>query len=285
MNRILFILAFLTFVSCTNEEKEAVDSIDDTEKKDDVPIINGFGCEVDFNEEGYVIRVSKDNNFLFEVSEDIGKGSKQYIDLGYGNKMDIIVSDTKVLEVLQYENTYYLLADIRDKSYANSFWGIRKLFSYEKGKVHMVTLNSSFHLPTNMKFWFENSIVLSENISLYPEATASEGHVYDNDLNLISKYSPNGKPLDLYHVISVSGGGSSYAKNPLMINWYDIRNSSHYIWQYMCDINNNDFVINSWDASYSSNNTVLVTVNITYITGEKEVLNLEFDKETGELVK
>lgn len=78
MNRILFILAFFAFVSCANEEKEIVDPTDDTEKKDDIPIVNGFGCEVKFNEEGYVIKVSKDNNLLFEVSEDIGKGSKQY---------------------------------------------------------------------------------------------------------------------------------------------------------------------------------------------------------------
>lgn len=53
----------------------------------------------------------------------------------------------------------------------------------------------------------------------------------------------------------------------------------------MCDIDNNEFVINSWEASYSQNNTILVTINITYITGKKEVLNFEFDKETGELIK
>ena len=136
-----------------------------------------------------------------------------------------------------------------------------------------------------MAFWFDNSIHVSENYSAYPEATASEGHVYDNELNLISKHTHYGKVLDLYHVINVSGGEGIHAKNPLRISWYDIRNSSHYIWQYMCDINNNEFVINSWESSYSQNNTILVTINITYITEEKEVLNFEFDKETGELIK
>lgn len=284
MKKILFILAVLSFVSCNNEEKDIVDLIDNTEKKDDVPIINGFGCEVNFDEEGYTIKVSKDNTLLFEVSEGIGKGSKQYIDLGYGNKMNIIASYVKIFNILQYENTYYLLADLRDKSDILSFWGIRKLYSYTKGKIKMITFNSCGYLPTDMAFWFENSIDVSENYSAYPESTGSEYHKYDSDLNLLSKYSVSGKPLDLYHVIDVGGGEDSYAKNPLMINWYDIRNSSHYIWQYMCDINNNEFVINSWEASYSLNNTVLATVNITYITGEREVLNLEFNKDTGELV-
>ena len=219
------------------------------------------------------------------MSEEIGKGTKLDIDLGYGNKKDVIASYIKIFDILQYENTYYLLADLRDQSDILSFWGIRKLYSYENGKVHAVTLNTSSYLPTDMAFWFDNSIHVSENYSAYPEATASEGHVYDNELNLISKHTHYGKVLDLYHVINVSGGEGIHAKNPLRISWYDIRNSSHYIWQYMCDINNNEFVINSWESSYSQNNTILVTINITYITEEKEVLNFEFDKETGELIK
>lgn len=52
----------------------------------------------------------------------------------------------------------------------------------------------------------------------------------------------------------------------------------------MCDINNNEFVINSWESSYSQNNTILVTINITYITEEKEVLNFEFDKRQENLL-
>lgn len=209
------------------------------------------------------------------MSEEIGKGTKLDIDLGYGNKKDVIASYIKIFDILQYENTYYLLADLRDQSDILSFWGIRKLYSYENGKVHAVTLNTSSYLPTNMAFWFKNSIVLSEKYQVYPEATASEGHVYDNELNLISKYSPNGIVLDMTHCVSL---------HHYTICFYDIRNTSP-LWSYPIDLVGEDFVASCQDASYSSNNTVLVNVNITYITGEKEVLNFEFDKETGELIK
>lgn len=287
MNRIFLIFALLFLIGCSEESDPVPEqnNEENTESGDnDTFLVNGFSCNIDFNEENYTIKVSKDNKFLFEVSEGIGKGTKLYIDFGYVNKKAIIASYVKIFSILQYENTYYLLADLRDESDILSFWGIRKLYSYENGKVHTVTLNSSSHLPTDMVFWFKNSIVLSEKYQVYPEATASEGHVYDNELNLISKHTHYGKVLDLYHVIDVSGGEGIHTKDPLRISWYDIRNSSHYIWQYMCDINNNEFVINSWEASYSPNNTVLVTINITYITEEKEVLNFELDKNTGELV-
>lgn len=287
MNRIFLIFALLFFIGCS-EGSDSVPEQNNEEKTEsgdnNAFLVNGFICNIDFNEESYTIKVSKDNKFLFEVSEGIGKGTKLYIDFGYGNKKGIIASYVKIFNILQYENTYYLLADLRDKSDILSFWGIRKLYSYENGEVHTVTLNTRSHLPTDMGFWFENSIKVVENYSAYPEATASEGHVYDNELNLISKHTHYGKVLDLYHVIDVSGGDGIHAKNPLRISWYDIRNSSDYIWQYMCDIGNNEFIINGWDASYSSNNTVLVNVNITYITGEKEVLNFEFDKDTGEII-
>ncbi len=288
MNKAILIFALLFLIGCS-EESDPIpgqNNEENTESGDNNAfLVNGFSCNIDFNEENYTIKVSKDNEFLFEVSEEIGKGTKLDIDLGYGNKKDVIASYIKIFDILQYENTYYLLADLREQSDILSFWGIRKLYSYENGKVHAVTLNTSSYLPTDMAFWFDNSIHVSENYSAYPEATASEGHVYDNELNLISKHTHYGKVLDLYHVINVSGGEGIHAKNPLRISWYDIRNSSHYIWQYMCDINNNEFVINSWESSYSQNNTILVTINITYITGEKEVLIFEFDKETGELIK
>lgn len=287
MNRIFLIFALLFLIGCS----EGSDPVPEQNNEENTEsgynntfLVNGFSCDIDFNEENYTIKVSKDNKFLFEVSEKIGKGTKMYIDFGYGNKKDVIASYIKIFNILQYENTYYLLADLRDESDILSFWGIRKLYSYENGKVHTVTLNTRSHLPTDMTFWFENSIMVSENYSAYPEATASERHVYDNELNLISKHTHYGKVLDLYHVIDVSGGEGIHTKDPLRISWYDIRNSSHYIWQYMCDINNNEFVINSWEASYSPNNTVLVTINITYITEEKEVLNFELDKNTGEII-
>lgn len=288
MNKVFLIFALLFLIGCSegSDPVPEQNNEENTESGDNnVFLVNGFICNIDFNEESYTIKVSKDNKFLFEVSEGIGKGTKLYIDFGYGNKKDIIASYVRIFSILQYENTYYLLADLRDESDILSFWGIRKLYSYENGKVHTVTLNTRSHLPTDMAFWFDNSIHVSENYSAYPEATASEGHVYDNELNLISKHTHYGRVLDLYHVIDVSGGEGIHTKDPLRIGWYDIRNSSHYIWQYMFDINNNEFVINSWESSYSQNNTILVTINITYITEEKEVLNFEFDKETGELIK
>lgn len=288
MNKAILIFALLFLIGCSegSDPVPEQNNEENTESGDNNTfLVNGFSCNIDFNEENYTIKVSKDNEFLFEVSEEIGKGTKLYIDLGYGNKKDVIASYIKIFDILQYENTYYLLADLRDQSDILSFWGIRKLYSYTKGKTKMITFNSRGYLPTDMTFWFENSIDVSENYSAYPESTASEYHKYDSDLNLLSQYSVFGKPLDLYHVINVSGGDGIHAKNPLGISWYDIRNSSHYIWQYMCDIGNNEFVINSWEASYSQNNTILVTINITYITGKKEVLNFEFDKETGELIK
>lgn len=287
MNRIFLIFALLLLIGCSegSDPVPEQNNEENTESGDNNAfLVNGFICNIDFNEESYTIKVSKDNKFLFEVSEGIGKGTKLYIDFGYGNKKDIIASYVKIFNILQYENTYYLLADLRDKSDILSFWGIRKLYSHTKGKTKMITFNSREYLPTDMKFWFENSIDVSENYSAYPESTGSKYHKYDSDLNLLSQYSVSGKPLDLYHVINVSGGEGIHTKDPLRISWYDIRNSSHYIWQYMCDINNNEFVINSWEASYSPNNTVLVTINITYITEEKEVLNFELDKNTGELV-
>lgn len=287
MNKVFLIFALLFLIGCSegSDPVPEQNNEENTESGDNnVFLVNGFICNIDFNEESYTIKVSKDNKFLFEVSEGIGKGTKLYIDFGYGNKKDIIASYVRIFSILQYENTYYLLADLRDKSDILSFWGIRKLYSYENGKVHTVTLNTRSHLPTDMAFWFDNSIHVSENYSAYPEATASEGHVYDNELNLISKHTHYGKVLDLYHVIDVSGGEGIHTKDPLRIGWYDIRNSSHYIWQYMCDINNNEFIINSWDASYSPNNTILVTINITYITEEKEVLNFELDKNTGDII-
>lgn len=287
MNRIFLIFALLFLIGCSegSDPVPEQNNEENTEPNDNKEfLVNGFICNIDFNEENYTIKVSKDNKFLFEVSEEIGKGTKIYIDFGYGNKKAIIASYVRIFSILQYENTYYLLADLRDESDILVFWGIRKLYSYENGKVHTVTLNTRSHLPTDMAFWFDNSIHVSENYSAYPEATASEGHVYDNELNLISKHIHYGRVLDLYHVIDVSGGEGIHTKDPLRIGWYDIRNSSHYIWQYMCDINNNEFIINSWDASYSPSNTILVTINITYITEEKEVLNFELDKNTGEII-
>lgn len=287
MNRIFLIFALLFLIGCSegSDPVPEQNNEENTEPNDNKEfLVNGFICNIDFNEENYTIKVSKDNKFLFEVSEEIGKGTKIYIDFGYGNKKAIIASYVRIFSILQYENTYYLLADLRDESDILGFWGIRKLYSYENGKVHTVTLNTRSHLPTDMAFWFDNSIHVSENYSAYPEATASEGHVYDNELNLISKHIHYGRVLDLYHVIDVSGGEGIHTKDPLRIGWYDIRNSSHYIWQYMCDINNNEFIINSWDASYSPSNTILVTINITYITEEKEVLNFELDKNTGEII-
>lgn len=280
MNRILFILAFLALVSCTNEEKEAVDSTDDTEKKDDIPIVNGFGCEVNFNEEGYAIRVSKDNNLLFEVSEDIGKGSKQYLESESGSLTKVNISNILVRNILQYENTYYLLLDLKDYD-ITSYWGIRKLYVAENGKVNKITFNSDIFLPTVMNLWFENSIILFVPYSLYPEVTHYESRVYDNSLRLINKHCPRyAKPLDMTHCVNL--------EDNKIISFYDISDTSsplRPLWSYIIELENKNFTINSWDASYSSNNTVLVTVNITYITGEKEVLNLEFDKETGELIK
>ena len=282
MNKVFLIFALLFLIGCSegSDPVSEQNNEENTESGDNNTfLVNGFSCDIDFNEENYTIKVSKDNKFLFEVSEGIGKGSKLYIDFGYGNKKEVIASYIKIFNILQYENTYYLLADLRDKSDILSFWGIRKLYSYEDGKVHTVTLNTSSHLPTDMAFWFKNSIVLSEKYQMYPEATASEGHVYDNELNLISKYSPNGIVLDMTHCVSLE----EVPKHHYAICFYDIRNTSP-LWSYPIDIVGEDFVVSYQDASYSSNNTVLVNVNITYITGEKEVLNFEFDKNTGELI-
>lgn len=282
MNRIFLIFALLLLIGCSegSDPVPEKNNEENTESCDNNAfLVNGFSCNIDFNEENYTIKVSKDNEFLFEVSEEIGKGTKLDIDLGYGNKKDVIASYIKIFDILQYENTYYLLADLRDQSDILSFWGIRKLYSYENGKVHAVTLNTSSYLPTDMAFWFKNSIVLSEKYQVYPEATASEGHVYDNELNLISKYSPNGIVLDMTHCVSLE----EVLKHHYTICFYDIRNTSP-LWSYPIDLVGEDFVASCQDASYSSNNTVLVNVNITYITGEKEVLNFEFDKDTGEII-
>lgn len=119
MNRIFLIFALLLLIGCSegSDPVPEQNNEENTESGDNNAfLVNGFSCNIDFNEENYTIKVSKDNEFLFEVSEEIGKGTKLDIDLGYGNKKDVIASYIKIFDILQYENTYYLLADLRDQS-------------------------------------------------------------------------------------------------------------------------------------------------------------------------
>ena len=111
MNKVFLIFALLFLIGCSegSDPVPEQNNEENTESGDNNTfLVNGFSCNIDFNEENYTIKVSKDNEFLFEVSEEIGKGTKLYIDLGYGNKKDVIASYIKIFDILQYENTYYL---------------------------------------------------------------------------------------------------------------------------------------------------------------------------------
>lgn len=282
MNRIFLIFALLFLIGCSegSDPVPEQNNEENTEPNDNKEfLINGLSCSVYFDEEGYSVKVSKDNKFLFEASEEIGKGSRQYIDLGEGRLSKIDVSNILIINALQYENTYYLLLDLKEDDVVE-YWGIRKLYVAENGKVNKITFNSDIFLPTVMNLWFENSIILFVPYSLYPEVTHYESRVYDNSLRLINKHCPRyAKPLDMTHCVNLEDNE--------IISFYDISNTSsplRPLWSYKIELENKNFSIDSWEASYSPNNTVLVTINITYITEEKEVLNFEFDKNTGELV-
>ena len=107
MNKVFLIFALLFLIGCSegSDPVPEQNNEENTESGDNNTfLVNGFSCNIDFNEENYTIKVSKDNEFLFEVSEEIGKGTKLYIDLGYGNKKDVIASYIKIFDILQYEN-------------------------------------------------------------------------------------------------------------------------------------------------------------------------------------
>ena len=117
MNRIFLIFALLFLIGCSegSDPVPEQNNEENTEPNDNKEfLINGLSCSVYFDEEGYSVKVSKDNKFLFEASEEIGKGSRQYIDLGEGRLRKIDVSNILIINALQYENTYYLLLDLKE---------------------------------------------------------------------------------------------------------------------------------------------------------------------------
>ena len=276
MNRIFLIFALLFLIGCSegSDPVPEQNNEENTEPNDNKEfLINGLSCSVYFDEEGYSVKVSKDNKFLFEASEEIGKGSRQYIDLGEGRLRKIDVSNILIINALQYENTYYLLLDLKENDVVE-YWGIRKLYVMKDGQLNKKTLDSRSFLPTVMNLWFENSVHLFVPPYVYLEAVRTSC-VLNDELEFISKNCPIGsKALDMTHAIECKEH---------ILSFYDIQ-ADNKLWSYKIELENKNFSIDSWDASYSSNNTVLVNVNITYITGEKEVLNFEFDKDTGEII-
>lgn len=282
MKKLIYLIALLSLIGCNNESIE-IDNDNDSGKNESETLqsIDGFNCYIDFTEKKYTIKVFKEKEFIFEISNEL-TDRKQYIDLQYGRKKEILVSNIQIYNILQYQDTFYLLINLSENNEGEKFWGIREFYFIEKNATTKKIFNSSVFLPTTMRFWFENSLFFSANSAVYPEASISEPRIYDSQFNLISNQYHSGKVLDVFHIISVNGGKNAFdSYDPNIIIYKDIRKPEKNVWKFDFRTLNNDFIINEWDASYTSNNSISVTIDITYKNGERERLEYKLDKETG----
>lgn len=290
MKKLLYFVFVLSFMGCSNENTEIENYIDDNSNKNEPEIsqsVNGFDCYIEFTGNKYIVKAYKGKDLSFTISDEI-TDRKQYIDLQYGQKKEIIISNIQIYNILQYKDTFYLLLNLSDNG-GIVFWGIRKFYSIEKDVINKQTFNNIVFLPTMMRFWFENSLLFTANSTIYPEASISESRIYDGQFNLITNQYPPGKVLDMFHTINISKG--YYDINPPFeyikdnITYKDIREPKKNLWKFEFQTYNNDFIVNDWDTSYTSNNSISVTANITFANGEKEKLEFELDKETGYLIE
>lgn len=272
----------LSFMGCSNESTEIENYIDDNSninKPEITQSVNGFDCHIEFTGNKYIVKAYKGKELSFTISDEI-TDRKQYIDLQYGQKKEIIISNIQIYNILQYKDTFYLLLNLSNNE-GIVFWGIRKFYSIEKDVINKQTFNNIIFLPTIMRFWFENSLLFTANSTIYPEASISESRIYDSQFNLITNQYPTGKVLDMFHTIDVSGGKNPFGGyNANNIIYKDIREPNKNLWVFEFDVSNNDFIINEWEAS-TLYNSISVVIDITYKNGEKERLKYELDKEIG----
>lgn len=284
MKKLLYFVFLLSFIGCSNENTEIEKYIDDNSNKNEPEIsqsVDGFDCYIEFTGNKYIVKAYKEKKLSFTVSDEL-TDRKQYIDLQYGQKKEIIVSHIQIYNILQYKDTFYLLLNLSDADGWLGFWGIRKFYSIEKDIINKQTFDICIFLPTTMRFWFENSIYFSANSTHYPEASISEPRIYDSQFNLITNQYPSGKVLDIFHTIDVSGGKNHFGGyNANNVTYKDIREPNKNLWVFEFYVSNNDFIINEWEASYTLYNSISVVIDITYKNGEKERLKYELDKETG----
>ena len=272
----------LSFMGCSNESTEIENYIDDNSninKPEITQSVNGFDCHIEFTGNKYIVKAYKGKELSFTISDEI-TDRKQYIDLQYGQKKEIIISNIQIYNILQYKDTFYLLLNLSNNE-GIVFWGIRKFYSIEKDVINKQTFNNIIFFPTIMRFWFENSLLFTANSTIYPEASISESRIYDSQFNLITNQYPTGKVLDMFHTIDVSGGKNPFGGyNANNIIYKDIREPNKNLWVFEFDVSNNDFIINEWEAS-TLYNSISVVIDITYKNGEKERLKYELDKEIG----
>ncbi len=282
MKKLLYFVFVLSFMGCSNESTEIENYIDDNSninKPEITQSVNGFDCHIEFTGNKYIVKAYKGKDLSFTISDEI-TDRKQYIDLQYGQKKEIIISNIQIYNILQYKDTFYLLLNLSNNE-GIVFWGIRKFYSIEKDVINKQTFNNIIFLPTIMRFWFENSLLFTANSTIYPEASISESRIYDSQFNLITNQYPTGKVLDMFHTIDVSGGKNPFGGyNANNIIYKDIREPNKNLWVFEFDVSNNDFIINEWEAS-TLYNSISVVIDITYKNGEKERLKYELDKEIG----
>ena len=282
MNKLLHFVFVLSFMGCSNESTEIENYIDDNSninKPEITQSVNGFDCHIEFTGNKYIVKAYKGKELSFTISDEI-TDRKQYIDLQYGQKKEIIISNIQIYNILQYKDTFYLLLNLSNNE-GIVFWGIRKFYSIEKDVINKQTFNNIIFFPTIMRFWFENSLLFTANSTIYPEASISESRIYDSQFNLITNQYPTGKVLDMFNTIDVSGGKNPFGGyNANNIIYKDIREPNKNLWVFEFDVSNNDFIINEWEAS-TLYNSISVVIDITYKNGEKERLKYELDKEIG----
>ena len=282
MKKLLYFVFVLSFMGCSNESTEIENYIDDNSninKPEITQSVNGFDCHIEFTGNKYIVKAYKGKELSFTISDEI-TDRKQYIDLQYGQKKEIIISNIQIYNILQYKDTFYLLLNLSNNE-GIVFWGIRKFYSIEKDVINKQTFNNIIFLPTIMRFWFENSLLFTANSTIYPEASISESRIYDSQFNLITNQYPTGKVLAMFHTIDVSGGKNPFGGyNANNIIYKDIREPNKNLWVFEFDVSNNDFIINEWEAS-TLYNSISVVIDITYKNGEKERLKYELDKEIG----
>lgn len=282
MKKLLYFVFVLSFMGCSNESTEIENYIDDNSninKPEITQSVNGFDCHIEFTGNKYIVKAYKGKELSFTISDEI-TDRKQYIDLQYGQKKEIIISNIQIYNILQYKDTFYLLLNLSNNE-GIVFGGIRKFYSIEKDVINKQTFNNIIFLPTIMRFWFENSLLFTANSTIYPEASISESRIYDSQFNLITNQYPTGKVLDMFHTIDVSGGKNPFGGyNANNIIYKDIREPNKNLWVFEFDVSNNDFIINEWEAS-TLYNSISVVIDITYKNGEKERLKYELDKEIG----
>ena len=269
MKKLLHFVFVLSFMGCSNESTEIENYIDDNSninKPEITQSVNGFDCHIEFTGNKYIVKAYKGKELSFTISDEI-TDRKQYIDLQYGQKKEIIISNIQIYNILQYKDTFYLLLNLSNNE-GIVFWGIRKFYSIEKDVINKQTFNNIIFFPTIMRFWFENSLLFTANSTIYPEASISESRIYDSQFNLITNQYPTGKVLDMFHTIDVSGGKNPFGGyNANNIIYKDIREPNKNLWVFEFDVSNNDFIINEWEAS-TLYNSISVVIDITYKNGE-----------------